>query len=256
MAAETGCADLTLDAFLGGRLHIFQPRRGYRAGIDPVLLAASVPAKAGQRVLDLGCGTGVAALCLAERVSGLALSGLELQPAYAELARRNAARNGIAFEVITGDLARMPQPLRERQFDHVLANPPYFDRNSSQPAADPGRETALGEATPLSQWLRQAARRCAPGGYVSIIQRAERLPELLREAERHLGTLTLLPIHPRRGRAARLVIMRARKGGRAGLRLLDGWVMHDGDAHDIDRENYTAATTCILRAGEALPFPD
>ena len=247
--------DLTRNAFLGGRLEIQQPRRGYRAGIDPVLLAASVPARPGQSVLDLGCGVGVAALCLGARVTRVSLTGLELQPDYADLARRNAAENGIALEVLTGNIADMPRPLRARQFDHVIANPPYFDRKAGSRAAEPGRETALGEATPLAEWVKQAARRCAPGGYVTIIQRAERLPELFSAATAHLGSLELLPLIPRAGRAARLVILRARKGGRAAFRLHSGRVLHAGEAHDGDRENYTTATACVLRRGHALPFP-
>ena len=90
---------LTDDKFLMGRLRLLQPAQGYRAATDPVLLAAACPASAGQSVLDLGCGAGAAALCLAARVPGLALAGLELQPGYADLARRNAARNGIAMQV-------------------------------------------------------------------------------------------------------------------------------------------------------------
>jgi len=252
---ESGCQDLTRDAFLGGRLHILQPRRGYRAGVDPVLLAASVPAKAGQSVLDLGCGAGVATLCLGRRVPGLSLSGLELQPAYAALARRNAAENGIAFEVVTGDLADMPKPLRDRQFDHVIANPPYFDRAAGSPATDAGRETALGGATPPETWVKQAAKRCAPGGHVSFIQRAESLPRLLAAAGAYLGSIEVLPLIPRPGRAARLVILRACKGGRAAFLLHSGWVLHAGAAHAGDRENYTEATACILRKGGALRFP-
>jgi len=122
--------DLTCDAFLGGKLHLWQPRRGrgYRAGVDPVLLAASIEATAGQSVLELGCGVGAAVLCLGARVPGLTLTGCELQPAYAELARRNG---GAALEVVEADLTDMPLHLRQRQFDHVLANPPYFDRAAS-----------------------------------------------------------------------------------------------------------------------------
>ena len=82
--------ELSTDAFLGGRLSIMQPIRGYRAAADPVLLAAAVPARAGDAVLELGCGAGVASLCLGQRVPGLIQFGLELQPAYAALARRNA----------------------------------------------------------------------------------------------------------------------------------------------------------------------
>ena len=104
--------DLSRDKFLDGRLYIFQPKAGYRAAMDPVLLAAACDALPGQSVLELGCGAGVASLCLGVRVAGVTLTGLELQPEYADLARRNAAENGIAFEVIVGDLEHMPAGLR------------------------------------------------------------------------------------------------------------------------------------------------
>ena len=116
--------ELTRDGFLGGALHLWQPRKGYRAASDPVFLAASVAARPGARVLELGCGAGAALLCLGRRVDGLDLSGLELQPGYADLARRNAAANGIEAWIIEGDLAEMPATLRQESFDHVIANPP------------------------------------------------------------------------------------------------------------------------------------
>jgi hypothetical protein len=73
--------------------------------------------------------------------AGAALTGLERQPAYAALARENAARNGMALDVVEGDLAAPPPALR-RTFDHVIANPPYFGPGSGTPARDPGREAA------------------------------------------------------------------------------------------------------------------
>lgn len=244
-------ADLSRDAFLGGRLEIAQPRAGYRAGIDPVLLAAAVPAQAGETLLDLGCGAGVAALCVAARVPGVRLAGLEMQPAYAALACENAAHNGAQMEVLTGDVAAMPAALRQRQFDHVIANPPYFDRGAGTPAADAGREGALGEAVPLADWIAAALRRCRPGGHVCIIHRAERLADLLAAMR---GSVEVLPLIPRRGRAARLVLVRARKGGRAGLRLCDGWLLHEGPRHAGDGENLTRSTASVLRDASPLPF--
>ena len=219
-----------------------------------MLLAASVPAQAGESVLDLGCGAGVAALCVGARVPGVRLHGLELQPAYAGLARHNAAENALNFEVFTGDLADMPGALRQARFDHVIANPPYFNRAASTAARDAGRETAMGEETPLSGWVRAAARRAAPKGTVTFIQRAERLPELIAAAQACLGSLEVLPLIPRRGRAARLVLLRARNGGRADFRLHDGWLLHAGGRHEQDAENYTNATASILREGATLPI--
>ena len=120
--------DTTLDDLLGRRLRLHQPARGFRAGLDSLLLAAAVPATPGQSVLELGCGPGAAILALAARVPGLSLCALELQPAYAALARANALLNAIPLEVIDGDVADPPAALRARAFDHVLANPPFFDR--------------------------------------------------------------------------------------------------------------------------------
>ncbi|WP_197917070.1 tRNA1(Val) (adenine(37)-N6)-methyltransferase [Thiosulfatihalobacter marinus] len=248
-------ATITENGYLDGRVRIRQPARGYRAGVDPVLLAASVPARDGQRVLELGCGVGTALFCLGARVPGLELTGVELQAEYAALAQDNAAANRQAARIVTADLARLPGDLRQARFDHVLANPPYFDRGSSTMAEEPGREMAMGEATPLKSWVDVAARRLAPGGYASFIHRTERLPDLLVAMLGRLGSVEVLPLQARTGRAPGLVLVRARKGGRAAFCLHAPVVMHAGAAHDGDRESYTAQIRAVLRDGAALEFP-
>lgn len=246
--------DLTCDAFLGGKLHLWQPRRGrgYRAGVDPVLLAASIEATAGQSVLELGCGVGAAVLCLGARVPGLTLTGCELQPAYAELARRNG---GAALEVVEADLTDMPLHLRQRQFDHVLANPPYFDRAASVQSRDPGRETALGEATPLRQWVRTAARRLKPKGQAHFIHRAERLPEILAALPHEMGSVEVLPLASRAGRMPELILLRARKNGRGAFRLYHSYAMHLGARHEADGNSYVPEIEAVLRRGAPLTYP-
>lgn len=238
--------ELSHDAFLCGRLHLWQPLRGYRAATDPVLLAACVDARAGQRVLDLGCGAGAASLCLAARVPGLMQAGLELQPAYADLARRNAAGNGVALEVVEGDVTAMPAMLR-REFDHVIANPPYYPAGGT-PSPDAGRAMALQVATPVTDWVAAGLRRLAPGGYLTLIISVDLLPAVLGLAPH----ASVLPLAPRTGRAAPRVIVKVRKLGRAPFRLLAPFVIHAGAAHDGDRESYTPEAEAVLRGGGSL----
>ena len=230
-------ADLSDDKFLCGRLRLLQPIKGYRAATDPVLLAAACPARAGDSVLDLGCGAGAASLCLATRVPGLVLAGLELQPEYADLARRNAERNGIVMEVVEGDLAALPAGLR-RGFAQVIANPPYYPR-AGTPSPLARRDTAMRAELPLAEWVRVAATRLDPGGWLTMICGADGIPDALSGLDGRMGSASILPLAPRAGRAA--------------FRLLAPFVIHSGAAHDGDRESYTPQAGEILRGGAGFP---
>ena len=249
-------ARTTVDAFLGGRLQIEQPVSGYRAGIDPVFLAAAVPAVPGQSVLELGCGAGVGLLCLGARVPRLRLTGVELQPEYAELARANSQRNGQGIDIHQGDVARLPAQLLQQRFDHVMLNPPWFLQQAATPARDKGRATAMSEDTPLTLWIDAASRRLLPRGRISLIHRAERLPDILGALQPRLGSIEVLPLAPREGRAAHLVLVRARKEGRAAFCLHAAVVLHEGQTHEADRESYSPAIRDVLRSGAAFPYPE
>jgi tRNA1(Val) A37 N6-methylase TrmN6 len=247
--------DLTCNAFLGGRVQLLQPRSGYRAGVDPVLLAASVPGRAGQSVLELGCGAGAASLCLAARVAGLAITGVEVQADYAGLAVQNAAQNNVEMQVFNADLTALPDALRQPLFDHVIANPPYYQSGAHSPSQDGGRRVALGEDTPLASWIGVAAKRLAPKGYLHVIQRTDRLPDLLAACSGRLGSLEILPLAARRGRAPDLMILRARKGGRAAFVLHAPVIVHQGDRHEVDGDSYSPEITGVLRDAAALGWP-
>ena len=118
--------DVTIDDFMSGAIKVTQPKSGYRAGIDPILLAASIPAKSGQTVLELGCGVGTASLALAHRVTGLNVTGVEVQERYAQLARHNADLNNLPLSVVRADLAALPSEIRDQQFRPCLCQSPIF----------------------------------------------------------------------------------------------------------------------------------
>lgn len=240
------------DAFLGGRLVIRQPVRGYRAGADPVFLAAAVAAKPGERVLELGCGVGTALLCLGARVAGLDLTGVERQVDLAELARGNAEVAGIAARIVTGDLGELPPEIAGESFDQVMFNPPFFDREAGSASPDAGREIGRGASETLNFWIDTALRRLRPGGGLTLVHRIEHLPAVLATIGLRAGGVRVLPLQPRRLKPAKLFLLRAKKGSKAAFGLLPPLVLHEGDAHVMDGESYTEAASAVLRKGAAL----
>jgi tRNA1(Val) A37 N6-methylase TrmN6 len=238
---------LTDDRLLDGRLRLSQPARGYRVAIDPVLLAAAVPAGAGDRVLDAGCGTGAAALCLAFRVGGCGVTGLELLAQTAAVARLNIAANDLAnrVEIMVGDLREPPAELKV-SFDQVMSNPPYVPESYGTPPPDSARRAAHAESIDLAAWVAACLRRLRPGGWLTMIQRADRLPDLLTALSGKAGDVTILPLWPRADAVAGRVIVRARKGSRGPAVLARGLVLHEEDGR------FTPEAEAVLRHGAPL----
>ncbi len=244
--------DTTEDGFLGGALQIRQPVDGYRAATDPVFLAAAIEAKSNDRILELGCGVGVASLCLKSRLPEVQITGLEVQSDYAALARVNAAENGIDFNIIEGDLAQMPTELRSQSFDHVIANPPFFDKGAVSKPQNAGKAMAHVFETEMMVWIDAGLRRLKPNGTITIIQLAEQLPDILVGLSGRAGAIEVLPLASRRGRAAKRVIVRARKSARSPMKLLPPFYVHDNDAHVQGVSDYAPQAAAILRHGAAL----
>lgn len=252
--------ETTDDAFLGGALQILQPKRGYRAGLDAVLLAAAAPLPAGAacvRVIDAGAGVGVVGLCLARRLGNVHVTLVERDPALAALARENAARNALAdrVEVIEADVTAplgASAALAERAgaFELALANPPYHAAEAGTPAADALKAQA--HAMPdgsLDDWLRFLAAMVRPRGRVALVHRAEALDDVMQACRRRFGALRVWPVHPRVEEVASRIIVTGSKGSRAPVQILPGLVVHAPGG------GFTDPLEAALRKGCALPLP-
>lgn len=245
MSAAEAQAEATY-AILGGRIRLVDGAE--RAGLDPVLLAAGVPAEPDQTALEVGSGAGPAALCLLARVPGCRVTGIELQAAAVALAAHNAALNGLddRARFIAGDVTAADDPLAGLRFDHSFANPPYFaEGRTTLPATS--ERTVSRHASPdlLPVWVAYMAGHTRPGGSITVIQRGERLPELLALLAA-VGTTVLLPLWPAAERPAKLCIVQTRVGERGSFRLLRGLALHAADG------SYTSATEAVLRGAAAL----
>ncbi|MGU3665164.1 tRNA1(Val) (adenine(37)-N6)-methyltransferase [Methylobacterium sp. A49B] len=224
------------DAFLGGLLRLHQPPRGaHRAGTDAVLLARLLPVSAGDRVCDIGAGTGAVGLACAALARGLQPTLVERDPMLAELARANAALNGIDARVIVADVLapaaeRRAAGLSPDAFDVVLTNPPFFAAGSHRASPHPGRAAAhtFAEGS-LDLWIRACTGILRPGGRLGLIHRADALPAALDALKGRYGAVAIRPVHARGDTPAIRVLIAAIRGSRAAPRLLPGLVLHEPD---------------------------
>ena len=228
----------THDAFLGGRLTLAQPEKGFRAGSDSVLLGASVPSGA-VRILDLGAGVGAAGLVASLWAEKAGVLLAERDPMALALARENIERNGLSDRVRVAEVD-VTAPAAEREaaglvpngFDVVIANPPYFEKGRGTPAGETGRNAARhAESAAIDLWVRAAASAADARGEAIFILPASRLGEALKAFEPRFGGSRVLPVASRPGAEAGRILLRGKKGSRAALKLLSPLVLHGPDGN-------------------------
>ena len=234
--------EATRGTLLGGRVRYAQPRDGYRTGIEPVLLAASVPALAGELVIEAGTGAGAGLMCLAARLSGVRGIGVEIDPAMADLARANVADNALAgLTVLTGDVTTVALP----PASHVMANPPWHDpRSTASPVAR--RRLAKQESGGIEAWVAALARALTPGGSLTMIVP----PTLAIRAAAActvagLGSGVDMSLAPKLGRTPKLTLVQ-RWAGKSGAARETQIVLHG------ENGAYLPAIDAVLRGGNQL----
>ncbi|HST91681.1 MAG TPA: methyltransferase [Brevundimonas sp.] len=238
-------AETVENALLGGRVRLRQPVKGYRAGMDAALLAAAVACEPGQRVIEAGCGAGAVLMQIAARRPGVAVTGLERDPAIAGLARENARLNGANADIVSGDVAAGFRALALEPFDWAVSNPPFFDDPGALRQPAPGKRGAWMADDGLAAWTGFLLKAVREGGRIVVIHRADRLADLLSLLGEKAGSFAVRGIHPHVDEPAKRVLIQAIKTGKAPLRLLPPLVLHErGGA------KHTPAAEAILR-GEA-----
>jgi tRNA1(Val) A37 N6-methylase TrmN6 len=241
--------DGAAETFLAGRVVARQPVAGYRAALDTVLLGAAITAGAGERAIELGCGSGAALLIAAARNPDAVFFGVERDAALAALAEANARANPSAprVEIVSGDALSPPTSWRD-SFDQAFLNPPHFDDPAAvRPPRDPARRAAfLAEDGGLPAWIAAALAVVRTRGRVTLVHRADRLADVLAAFEGAAGEVRVRPVHPKEDAAAHRIVVRARKGARTPLAILPGLVLHEAGG------GWTAAAAAILEGASGL----
>ena len=236
--------DVTTDDFLGGLVRLKQPRKGYRATSDAVLVAAAVKAKRGETVLDVGTGTGIIPMCVSARIPGLRFTGIECQPDLALLAKENAFVNRCDLTLVEADISVRPSPIHGVQFHHVVTNPPFYTEQGER--VHPQAAIAYKQRVPLKEWIGFCLRHLRAKGSFTLIHRTECLPEILSTLSGRLGALEVFPIEPKEGCPGKRVIVRGIMNSKKPLTIYPGLVMHRDD------DTRTEMAERIMRAGQGI----
>ncbi|MEP4033128.1 methyltransferase [Roseibium polysiphoniae] len=251
--------DTTHDAFLGGQVHVYQPRKGrHRAGLDAVYLAAALPDGTKGHVVDLGSGVGTAGLCAAARLPNVNVTLVDVDPVVLALARRNIDEpSNKAFadrvKVMDADVTakgkiRHETGLRSDMADHVMINPPYYEADRFRASPDEARADAhMLDERGVEPWIRTAADVLKVGGSLTVVFRADGLPELLDVVQSRFGAIDIVPLHPRQDLPATRILLRGVRGSKAPLQLLPGFVIHEDNG-----TNFTHQASTVMRDGAGL----
>jgi tRNA1(Val) A37 N6-methylase TrmN6 len=243
---------VTEDTFLDGRLVMLQPKEGFRVSIDPIILAATVPVSSGDRVLDVGTGSGAAALALLVREPWAWVTGIDIQEKMIALANRSAVRNRMQERVnfvVSDVIAGVPDD-QVGAFDHVMSNPPFFAHGSGQIPKNKARALATVESSAnLAVWVDFMVLAVRDGGTITLVHRAEREDELVGFLKRQCGDMAVMDLTSKAGEAAqKLIVVQAVKGGTAKNVSRRELVLHHAG------DDFTEDALAILRDAQFAPI--
>jgi len=242
----------TKNKFLGGKLKIFQQKKGFRAGHDSVILAAAISAKEGNRCLELGIGTGVVSLCLAHRINDLEIVGIDNDNKVLKLAKDNISLNGLSRNVslLKGDLNNGINDfanLKRQSFHQIYSNPPYYLEDEIVfPLNKNKRNAYIGNKDSLKIWIKIALTFVKSKGTITFINHIKNLPEILNIFSSSMGSINVTPIFSNVKKPASRVIISGVRDSREPIKFNQGLVLNNKDGKPTKR------IEGIVRNGKAL----
>lgn len=237
----TGFTD---DDFLNGLVKLRQPQKGYRAGTDALLLAASLPAMDG-KLLEVGAGIATPSICYLARLAGEfspQITAIEKFEDVAELAQHNIRKNGfeaqinlLKVDIFDSAAAHEKHGLMADSFDHIFSNPPFFDSAKGKISNNDYKAMAHSmKHEDLQLWLIFMVRLLKNKAYLSIIYPMEHLYSVLKILENRVGDIRIRPIFSKYNAPATRFLLRAKKGSRAPLKMLPDLVLRHDDGQVTD----------------------
>ncbi len=225
-----------------------QPKEGFRASIDSVLLAAACRASGNDTILDMGCGVGAVTLCLLHRLKNVHVTGIERQEVYKNLAEENASLNGFGERAhfIQACVTDFNVDTKDHRFDHIVSNPPYFGNGSHLISPNVLKAEAMaGEDIP-EIWIKKAFDLLKPKGELVLINPADCLVRIINALGKKFGAVEIIPLWPKQGRNAKRIIVRAIKNRKSAPVIHHGLILHKEDG------DYTNEANAILRDGKSI----
>ncbi|UCD71169.1 MAG: tRNA1(Val) (adenine(37)-N6)-methyltransferase [Syntrophobacterales bacterium] len=247
--------DETLDHLFPGNIKIFQKKKGYRFSIDSILLAHFVRLKEGQKVVDLGTGSGVIPIILAKKAKSTEIWGVEIQDELAKMAKRNIEINHLQgrVHILQGDARNLVNRMESEEFDIVLTNPPYRKIRSGR--LNPQRQKAIARHEikgSLTDMAKIGFCLLRPKASFYLVYPAVRIADLITcVRESHLEPKRLRLVHPNMEKGAQLILVEAIKWGRPGVEIHPPLFIYDlnGQYSEEMRSIYSSTTEFSRKSG-------
>jgi len=224
--------------FFNGKLKIFQPKRGFRFGLDSILLANFVNLKLKESILEACAGTGIITFTALLKFPKVKIFLLEIEDLYLRALRLGIKENHLEerANLIKGDIMR--PPFRPESLDVVFANPPYFEKGRGRESPDALKNLARrGKDFELKGFLKAVSLILKKGGRLYLIFSALRLSELFRALQdASLEPKVLRMVHSYPGAEAKLCLVKAVKGASPEIRVLPPLFIYQGKNQDYTEE--------------------